>query len=73
MNIQKNSGEGGKHYNEAPKNRWGSMTKQGSINLNINLLKAPEDVIDYNITRTLPLENKGAFSPLLLSCTSIHA
>jgi predicted metal-dependent hydrolase len=31
------------------KNRWGSMTKQGSINLNVNLLKAPEDVIDYII------------------------
>jgi len=29
------------------KNRWGSMTKQGSINLNVNLLKTPEDVIDY--------------------------
>jgi hypothetical protein len=23
------------------------MTKQGSINLNVNLLKTPEDVIDY--------------------------
>jgi predicted metal-dependent hydrolase len=31
------------------KNRWGSMTKEGSINLNVNLLKAPEDVIDYII------------------------
>jgi len=31
------------------KNRWGSMTKEGSINLNANLLKAPEDVIDYII------------------------
>ena len=35
------------------KNRWGSMTKQGSINLNINLLKAPEDVIDYIILHEL--------------------
>jgi predicted metal-dependent hydrolase len=26
-----------------------SMTKEGSINLNVNLLKAPEDVIDYII------------------------
>jgi predicted metal-dependent hydrolase len=35
------------------KNRWGSMTKQGSINLNVNLLKAPEDVIDYIILHEL--------------------
>jgi predicted metal-dependent hydrolase len=31
------------------KNRWGSMTREGSISLNVNLLKAPEDVIDYII------------------------
>ena len=31
------------------KNRWGSMTKTGSINLNVNLLKAPEKVVDYII------------------------
>jgi predicted metal-dependent hydrolase len=32
------------------KNRWGSMTKEGSLNLNVNLLKAPEDVIElYHI------------------------
>jgi predicted metal-dependent hydrolase len=35
------------------KNRWGSMTKEGSINLNINLLRAPEDVIDYIILHEL--------------------
>jgi hypothetical protein len=35
------------------KNRWGSMTKEGSISLNINLLKAPEDVIDYIILHEL--------------------
>ena len=35
------------------KNRWGSMTKEGSINLNVNLLKAPEDVIDYIILHEL--------------------
>jgi predicted metal-dependent hydrolase len=29
------------------KNRWGSMTIQGSVNLNVNLLKAPLDVVDY--------------------------
>jgi predicted metal-dependent hydrolase len=23
------------------------MTKEGSINLNVNLVKAPEDIIDY--------------------------
>jgi predicted metal-dependent hydrolase len=31
------------------KNRWGSTTRQGSINLNVNLLKAPEDIIEYII------------------------
>jgi predicted metal-dependent hydrolase len=35
------------------RNRWGSITKHGSINLNINLLKAPEDVIDYIILHEL--------------------
>jgi predicted metal-dependent hydrolase len=35
------------------KNRWGSMTKEGAINLNVNLLKAPEDVIDYIILHEL--------------------
>lgn len=35
------------------KNRWGSMTKGGSINLNLNLLKAPEDIIDYIILHEL--------------------
>jgi predicted metal-dependent hydrolase len=35
------------------KNRWGSMTKEGSINLNVNLLKAPEDIIDYIIFHEL--------------------
>jgi predicted metal-dependent hydrolase len=35
------------------KNRWGSMTKEGSINLNVNLLKAPEDIIDYIILHEL--------------------
>ena len=29
------------------------MTKEGSINLNVNLLKAPEDVIDYIILHEL--------------------
>jgi hypothetical protein len=35
------------------KNRWGSMTKEGSLNLNINVLKAPEDIIDYIILHEL--------------------
>jgi predicted metal-dependent hydrolase len=29
------------------KSRWGSATKGNTINLNVNLLKASEDVIDY--------------------------
>jgi predicted metal-dependent hydrolase len=35
------------------KDRWGSMTKEGSINLNVNLLKAPEDIIGYIILHEL--------------------
>jgi predicted metal-dependent hydrolase len=29
------------------------MTKQGSVNLNVNILKAPEDIIDYIILHEL--------------------
>jgi predicted metal-dependent hydrolase len=29
------------------KSRWASLTKKGSINFNMNLIKAPQDVIDY--------------------------
>ena len=35
------------------KNRWGSMTKERLLNLNVNLLKAPEDVIEYIILHEL--------------------
>jgi predicted metal-dependent hydrolase len=35
------------------KNRWGSITKERQINLNLNLIKAPEDVIDYIIIHEL--------------------
>jgi predicted metal-dependent hydrolase len=31
------------------KNRWGSMTTEGSLNMNVNLLKAPGDIVDYII------------------------
>ena len=31
------------------RNRWGSMTKGGSINLNVHLLKVLVDVIEYII------------------------
>jgi predicted metal-dependent hydrolase len=31
------------------KNRWGSATEKGIINLNVNLIKAPENIIDYII------------------------
>jgi predicted metal-dependent hydrolase len=31
------------------KNRWGSVTKNKTVNLNVNLIKAPEDIIDYII------------------------
>lgn len=35
------------------KKRWGSLTKGGVINLNVNLLKGPEAVIDYIILHEL--------------------
>jgi len=35
------------------KNRWGSLTKNKIINLNLNLMKAPEHVIDYIIIHEL--------------------
>ena len=35
------------------KNRWGSATKDNVINLNVNLLKAPEKVIEYIILHEL--------------------
>jgi len=35
------------------KNRWGSATKEGVINLNFNLIKAPDNVIDYVIIHEL--------------------
>jgi predicted metal-dependent hydrolase len=35
------------------KNRWGSLANNGVINLNLNLIKAPEDVIDYIILHEL--------------------
>jgi hypothetical protein len=38
-------------------NRWGSLTKKGIINLNLNLVKAPEDVIAYIILHELFSKN----------------
>lgn len=35
------------------KNRWGSATEKGIINLNVNLVKAPENIIDYIIFHEL--------------------
>ncbi|MBV9176216.1 MAG: M48 family metallopeptidase [Nitrososphaeraceae archaeon] len=35
------------------KNRWSSLTPSGTINLNVNLLKTPSDVIDYIILHEL--------------------
>jgi predicted metal-dependent hydrolase len=35
------------------KNRWGSITKNKTVNLNVNLLKAPEDIIEYVIFHEL--------------------
>jgi predicted metal-dependent hydrolase len=35
------------------KNRWGSVTRQGILNLNVNLLKAPNEIINYVIIHEL--------------------
>ncbi len=35
------------------KNRWGSVTKKGILNLNVNLLKTPNEVVDYIIVHEL--------------------
>lgn len=35
------------------KNRWGSATKSAVLNFNLNLLKAPEGVIDYIVLHEL--------------------
>ena len=35
------------------KNRWGSLTPSGIINLNVNLLKTLSDIIDYIILHEL--------------------
>jgi predicted metal-dependent hydrolase len=35
------------------RNRWGSLTKNGAINLNLNLVKAHEDIIDYIVLHEL--------------------
>src|SRR5918996_266223 len=35
------------------RNRWGSLTKNNVLNLNLNLIKAPEEIIDYIILHEL--------------------
>ena len=35
------------------KNRWGSITKKDTLNLNRNLIKAPDDIINYIIIHEL--------------------
>jgi predicted metal-dependent hydrolase len=35
------------------RNRWGSLTNNDVVNLNVNLVKAPEDVIDYIVLHEL--------------------
>jgi predicted metal-dependent hydrolase len=35
------------------KNRWGSVSEGGTINLNVNLLKSPDQIIDYIIIHEL--------------------
>lgn len=35
------------------KNRWGSISDDGSLNINLNLVKAPQNVLDYIIIHEL--------------------
>ena len=35
------------------KNRWASITEDNDINLNVNLIKAPPEIIDYIIIHEL--------------------
>ncbi|MDN5868035.1 MAG: M48 family metallopeptidase, partial [Candidatus Nitrosocosmicus sp.] len=35
------------------KNRWGSLSKNQTVNLNVNLIKTPNEVIDYIIIHEL--------------------
>ena len=35
------------------RNRWGSLNKNGILNLNVNLVKAHEDVINYVVLHEL--------------------
>jgi predicted metal-dependent hydrolase len=35
------------------KNRWGSLSKNGTVILNANLIKIPENIIDYIIIHEL--------------------
>ena len=35
------------------KNRWASITENNEINLNVNLIKAPPEIIDYIIIHEL--------------------
>jgi predicted metal-dependent hydrolase len=43
VNVQKIS------VKNSLKSRWASLTKKGSINFNVHLIKAPHDVVDYII------------------------
>ena len=56
------------------KNRWGSLTKGSTINVNLNLIKAPEDIIDYIILHELcHLIIEGTLTSLLGSTAQVHA
>jgi len=48
------------------KSRWASLTKTDSINFNMHLIKAPQEVIDYIILHEVcHLKVKRTFTPLL--------
>lgn len=41
------------HIVNANRRDWGSLANNGVINLNLNLIKAPEDIIDYIVLHEL--------------------
>lgn len=54
------------------KNRWDSITQNDTINLNVNLLKAPEDVIDYIIIHEFSSETTMVLYLILCICCITH-
>jgi predicted metal-dependent hydrolase len=55
------------------RNRWGSLTNNDVVNLNVNLVKARRCYRLYCVARTVSPKNKRTFTSLLGLDTQIHA